>query len=90
MSKAFSRRSVEHNLLDLLIIPNVPPTGCSNHGPLQSVVYMGSEVPELFAVRQISVRAFLARVVLTSDESLRAVRLWVQALNPKADERRED
>ena len=90
MSKALNRRSIEHNLLDLLIVPDLPPTGCSDHGPLQSVVYMGREVPELFAVRQVSVRAFLARVVLTSNESLRAVRLWVQALNPKADERRED
>ena len=82
MSKALNRRSVEHNLLDLLIVPDLPPTGCSD---LQSVVYMGREVPELFAVRQVSVHVFLARVVLTCDESLHTVCLWVQAHNPKAD-----
>ncbi|TEB20576.1 hypothetical protein FA13DRAFT_1717638 [Coprinellus micaceus] len=52
MSKALNYRSIEHGLLDLLIIPDFPLAGC-NHTGRTSVVMMGRSVPGLFAVRKV-------------------------------------
>lgn len=63
MSKALNYRSIEHGLLDLLIIPDFPLAGC-NHTGRTSVVMMGRSVPGLFAVREVRVRAFLVETDL--------------------------
>ncbi|TEB21525.1 hypothetical protein FA13DRAFT_1716780 [Coprinellus micaceus] len=72
MSKALNHRSVEHSLLDLLIVPNLPPAGCHNHGPLSNTVYMGIKSSNLYAVRRVSCRKGCMHTtrMLTHDEKI--------------------
>ena len=60
MSKALNYCSIEHGLLDLFIVPDLPLAGC-DHAGRTNIVMMGQRIPGLFAVREVSVCPFVVR-----------------------------
>ena len=56
MLPATNTRTLEHDLLELLIVPDVPRPGCEHIGLRSNTVNMGGVIPGLYGVRQVTVR----------------------------------